>query len=154
MQLKRVLISVIASLSVLSTTANANVSIFSSSNVQNLCSNIQGQWVGNGTVTARVMGVKVRCDYSGDTYITGAENFSADINLRLSSGVCPASESFIMPGTCNPSTGAIALESDDANLVGTMSNDGTQVNFTGTVNIPIGGSTVVGTVERMEMHKV
>jgi len=154
MQLKRVLVSVIASLSLFSATANANVKIFSSSSSQNLCTDIQGQWIGNGTVTARFMGVKIRCDYAGDTYITGAEDFSADIHLHLTSGICPAAEDFIMPGICNGNTGMISLESDEANLSGTLSNDGKQVNFTGTVNIPMGGTTVVGTVERMELHKV
>ncbi|HEX2548972.1 MAG TPA: hypothetical protein VHM20_04025 [Gammaproteobacteria bacterium] len=154
MQLKKILVSAIISLSIFSAVANANIRVFSDSHTENLCANVEGKWIGSGTVTARVMGMKVSCDYAGQSFITGSENFSANIDLQLSSGICPSSENFILPGTCDSATGAITLQSDDANLTGTLSNNGTQANFTGTVNIPIMGKTVVATVERMELHKV
>lgn len=155
MQLKGFLISAIASLSIFSTVANANIIIFSPSfKGEDVCAQVTGPWVGDGTVTARVLGVKIKCEYSGNALISATADphqFSADIDLHLISGVCPASESFIMPGTCDSSTGAINIKNDEANLTGTLTNGGTEAHLTGTVKIPGIGTA---TVERMDLHKV
>lgn len=155
MQLKGFLISAIASLSIFSTVANANILIFSPSfQGGDICSEINGPWVGEGTVTARVLGVKVRCEYNGNALISASvdpHSFSADIDLHLISGVCPSSESFIMPGTCDGSTGAINIQNDDANLTGTLTNNGTEAHLTGTVKIPGIGTA---TVEKLDLRKI
>jgi hypothetical protein len=155
MQFKTVIFSAIASLAIFSSSANANIVIFSPTFTgEDICSKVNGAWVGEGTVTAKVLGVKIKCEYNGNAFITGTADphtFSADINLHLTNGICPPSESFIMPGSCNPATGAINIQSDEANLSGTLSNNGTEAHLTGTVKIPgIGNATV----EKMDLHKV
>jgi hypothetical protein len=135
----------------------AHANIFSSSLNADVCSNVEGPWVGDGTVSAKVFGKTVRCDYKGGAYVSAAadpHSFQLAVDLTLESGLCPPSAKFDVPGNCNGATGLVTIKTADANLEGLLSPDGNYVNLTGTVTLPVMGKDVVGTVERMELHKV
>lgn len=157
MVLKKVVLGVMLNLALFSS-AFADIQVQPSATLSgaDVCASVPGPWTGSGTVTAKVLGVTVRCDYKGnatvyETSTSGA--FTAEVIMNIVSGVCPATQSLTLPGTCNSSTGAIALQSPDADLRGTMAPDGQSATLTGTVNIPIMGKTVKANVERLDLYK-
>lgn len=159
MQFKNLLKSITLSVIVFSSAANANI-MFHSTSLKNedMCANVTGLWLGTATVTAKVMGKSVTCDYSGKAMITATSDpsvFSADINLKNVSGPCDAAgdQSMTLPGTCDAATGVIALQSDEADLTGSLSSDGNSATLSGTVSIPIFGRTVKANVTEMNLHK-
>ena len=155
MQLKKIVVGLALNLALLSTAANADILFNSMSG--DVCSSVPGVWTGTGTVTAKVLGVNVKCQYGGTALVTSTSNpyvFSVDVSLNLISGICPSDEHLVLTGNCDSATGAFALKSSEANLSGKVSEDGNTVeNLTGTVDIKIKGVTVTGHVSDMNLHK-
>jgi hypothetical protein len=151
MKFKNILAMAIASLGLASISANADIIIKSTQGVaQDSCSNVAGVWTGKGTVSYG----KLKCGYSGNAVVTASADptqFIMNVSLDKTSGACPSHEEFVLPAVCKD--GAIVIQNEDANLNGTLSNDGNTADLTGTVNIPIGGSVVTANVDSMHLDK-
>jgi hypothetical protein len=156
MVLKKIALSAMLNLALLSS-AYAGIMIQPSAMLGNdVCANVPGAWTGVGTITAKVVGVTVRCDYKGTATVSDTSSpgvFTADVNMNIVSGICPTNQNFTLPGTCDSTTGVIALQSSDADLKGSMAADGLSATLTGTVSVPIMGKTVKANVESLVLQK-
>jgi len=145
-------------LSCITTSAFADIFVqMPSSHSQDLCASITGNWEGTGTVSSKIARQTIRCEYKGKGEASasfGVQTFTIKTELTRLSGLCPESAEFTVPGTCDSETGKVVLKSDEANLSGVLTNNGTAVNLTGTVNVTVSGVKVKANVERMEIHKV
>lgn len=124
--------------------------------VTDLCATVEGKWAGTGKVSTVIYGNKINCEYEGTAIVSKTSTaYSADVNLKKKSGsLCPASESYTVPGTCDGKTGIIILKDEKTNLIGKLSDNSTKAHFEGTVTIPIKNKELIAVVEDMNLHKV
>lgn len=158
MKMKLLFIGVMSNLIFGATMANADV-VFQTNRVagQDACEGLNGAWAGGGTMTAKVLGVNVKCDYYGNANVTepSMRNYSVDVVFDLQSGsaVCPGRQAYTLPGTCDSETGAIILKTDDVNLWGNLENNATQAKLQGTVKVSIKGRSITGNVNNLVLNK-
>lgn len=158
MKLKKLLIGTVLSLSLVSFAAQADVKFQRHAIAgQDMCAGLTGPWAGGGTMTAKILGVTVKCDYYGNAIVTepSPHNYSVDVVFDLQSGssLCPGQQAYILPGTCDSNTGAITLKTDDVNLWGSINEAGTEASLEGTVRITIKGKSITGTVNQLNLVK-
>jgi hypothetical protein len=118
------------------------------------CSNFEGRWVGAGTIKATVI-FPITCHYKGVADATpvpgSAGTFNVHVELSKSDGLCPDHESIDLPGTCT--NGAIHLQTNKANLHGSVNDAGTEARLEGTVIVNLSGHDVDADVKDMVLHK-
>ena len=158
MKLKKMVVGALFGLSLISFGVNADVRFQKKSvSGQDICEGLTGPWVGGGTMTAKILGVTVKCDYYGDAVVTepSPHNYSVDVVFDLQSGsaLCPGRQTYTLPGTCDSQNGNITLKSDDVNLWGTINESGTQASLEGTVRVTIKGKSIIGTVNQLDLVK-
>jgi hypothetical protein len=157
MKLKQLVLGVALNLALFSIAAHADIIFQSPKAGQNLCDNLSGsRWAGSGTVSTKILGVKITCTYQGTTHITakgGPYAFQVDVDLKKTSGICPTSESVSIPGTCDPVAGVIVLSSSDAQLSGKIQADGKSADLTGKVYMTVMGKSVTADVEKMHLDR-
>ena len=157
MRLRKLLIGVLVN-SCLFSTANADV-LFQMSAVpgQDICENLTGPWAGGGTMTAKVIGINIKCDYYGNATVTkpSTDSYVVDVVFDLQSGsaVCPGQQAYTLPGTCDSQTGAIVLKTNDVQLHGNIDSAGNQATLQGTVKINIMNRSVTGNVNNLVLNK-
>src|SRR5690348_3607846 len=100
MNFKKLFIVTCLNLSLFSVAANANPIFQAESKTgQGYCQNLSGPWSGGGTLTAKVLGVDVRCDYAGRATVVEPSpyNYSVDVVFDLQSGskVCPGRQAYV-----------------------------------------------------------
>ncbi len=139
-----------AGLFLLATEAEANITMQTSS--PTACEHIAGHWVGTGTVSAVII-VKINCKYHGEGEISMIDDHTFNMSMALSkeSGICPDHESFQLRGTCQ--NGSITLKTEDADLVGSLNEQGTAADAHGTVVVRIGDKKVNANVDSMHLEK-
>jgi hypothetical protein len=157
MKLKQVALSIALNLALISTAAHADIIFQSKKTGENICDNLSdSRWSGSGVVSTKILGVKITCTYQGTTHITatgGPYAFQVDVDLKKVSGVCPASESVSIPGTCDPVAGIIMLSSSDAQLTGKLGADGKSADLNGKVYMTVMGKSVTADVEKMHLDR-
>lgn len=155
MQFKTILSGILLNLSFFPL-AHANIYFPGSAGVD-LCANVTGHWEGAGKVSTVIHGTKITCDYSGNALVSKTpEAYSADVTMKKTSGssLCPDSESYSVPGTCNGDTGVLILHDDKTDLKGQLYDNGTKASFTGTVTLPVKDKELIATVEQLDLSKV
>lgn len=102
---------------------------------KNQCSEIAGLWNGTGHVSA-LDGV-VKCDYQGSGIIDGSNEFYANLNLNRTGGssLCPDSKDIQFTGACDNETGEIIINTDEANLTGSIDKSAHIVYLNGNLNM-------------------
>lgn len=116
-----------------------------------ICEQIAGHWEGNGTV--KKLGIKCNYHGVGDMQIIAPGEFSMNISLNKTSGICPAGEQLSFTGTCH--NGVVELKTPDADLSGDLTQRGDQLlvdNMKGQVWLLILGIRTSVDVE-MSIHK-
>ena len=141
-------------LAIISSTALADIQVDLQRGITHTdpCSQIAGNWQGNGDIS---YGYFVQCHYSGTAVVTSSSSsaFTFKAKLKKNSGmVCPAEEDIVLPGTCR--NGVLNLQTTQANLKGAFGSGGKSADLTGTVTVPMDGEMVVVNVDRMHMAKV
>lgn len=131
--------------------AYANIIVKSSRiGAADICSQLPGTWSGSGTVKAGI----ITCKYHGTATITpgsDTKTFNMNVTLERESGICPAQETLQLPGSCD--NGNIKLQTDDANLGGSINSAGTSADLSGTVSFTVLGSRVTADVDDMDLQK-
>lgn len=157
MQLKKIFSGIVISLSLLSTAAHADIFIHSPIESGDVCDNLVGTWVGGGSITAKVLGATIKCEYYGKGVVqqTGDHAYSTNVDFELQSGgnLCPGHQSYTIPGTCDSKTGAITMKSNEADLTGMLENNGTKASLKGTVKIVVKSRTFTANVNSMVLIK-
>jgi hypothetical protein len=157
MKLKQLALGIALNLALISTAVHADIIFQSKKAGENICDNLSdSRWAGSGTVSTKILGVKITCTYQGTTHITakgGPYAFQVDVDLKKDSGVCPASESVSIPGICDPVAGVIVLSSSEAQLSGKLSSDGKAADLTGKVYMSVMGKSVTADVEKMHLDR-
>lgn len=117
-----------------------------------MCNQIEGQWSGQGKVTA--LGGIVQCEYSGTVQVTripASSLYNTHISLHTSDQLCPSTEELDLQASCE--NNIFKLHADKINLSGNVSSDGRTVNIGGTVEIPVMGTIVTAEVSDMHLDK-
>ena len=156
MKFKRAALAVVLNLAFISTATHADIIFKTQKAGENLCDHVAGQWAGSGLVSAKILGMKVSCEYQGAATVNPAStpyNYDVTVNLHKTSGVCPNNETVVISGFCDPVAGRIVLRSSAADLSGMLSADGRSANLTGKASFPVMGQTVTADVERMLLNK-
>ena len=135
--------------------AFADISVMSFSKAAGQsCSNFAGRWVGGGTVKATVI-LPITCHYNGvadATTVPGSPNsFNVHVDLTKRDGWCPDHETIDLPGTCV--NGVVNLQTNKANLHGTVNDAGNEVRLEGSVKVNLSGQDVNADVSDMVLHK-
>jgi hypothetical protein len=124
---------------------------FKAANGLDICSNLAGNWNGEGTVSASI----VTCHYSGTAVVSPTldpRSYTIDMDLTRDSGaICPDHKVMQMQGNCE--NNQLSIETDDANLQGSVNETGTAANMTGYVYFDALGTRVKVNVEEMSLHK-
>lgn len=153
--MKKIISGFFMSLLFVSITGQAG--IFTHFTHEDHCANLSGIWKGYGLISAKVGRFPVKCEYTGTAIVTetGDHTYNTSVDLALKSGdnVCPKDESYIIPGTCNGSTGSIKLKSNDVDLMGKVENKGTKALLKGTVTISVRNQTLTANVDEMVLLK-
>jgi hypothetical protein len=151
MTFKNTIMIAAAHLVLISSAANADIIVpYPQSGQQDYCSTTPGHWAGSGEVSKG----SLKCYYTGDAVVSATADstqFIMDISMQKSSGskLCPEKESFTLPATCINNT--IIIKNEDADLTGTLSNNGNNADFyNGTIIIPELGPL---NVDYMHLHK-
>src|SRR3990167_4676606 len=134
----------------------ANVVVFSAiPSLTDSCQYVIGPWEGTGLVSGSFIGIPFTCRYHSEGQISGAvdsEQVSTEIHLQKEAGMfCPEHETVSLSGTCHQ--GVITLQAKDADLHGTLSEDGQSAEMAGTVGIDAMGQHIVTNVHDMHLHK-
>jgi len=158
MRLKKFLVSVVLNLSLLSTVANADIFLHSDRLAgEDMCAGLAGLWKGNGSVSAKVLGINIKCEYYGNATVreTGLHTYSTDVLFELQSGsnLCPGKEAYTLPGTCDSNTGQITMKSNEADLTGHLENNGKQASLKGTVKIKVKNQTITANANSVVLTK-
>ncbi|MBV9576915.1 MAG: hypothetical protein JO149_09855 [Gammaproteobacteria bacterium] len=126
---KGILLSFVTALFLLSSSAQANVSIDLGS--ADACSNIIGSWAGTATLSNPV----INCQYNGTGNIGSVDengNFGLDIHANKISGIfCPNTYADHLAGVCKD--GNVSINTGHGDLRGTFS--GATGNANGTLSI-------------------
>jgi hypothetical protein len=131
----------------------ANITVMSGIAGADACDGLAGNWAGSGTVTASIL----TCNYSGKAVVTQTitnekTNYSVAVDLTLDSGpLCPATESITLPGYCE--SNGIVLQTDDANLTGSVDSTGTAADLKGYVYVTIGGTRIKADITKLHLDK-
>jgi len=108
---------------------------------RDLCDQAVGTWNGTGTVKAH----SLRCEYTGSVVVTPGtqNNFTAAVSLTLVSGLCPATVTETLPGSCRYNK--FMLRTDNLYLMGTLKGRrGDKAEANGIISLNIGGAAFLG----------
>lgn len=147
MKIKALTLAAVASLGILSTSANAGMMFYSAD--PQICQKITGTWNGGGDVSAWPA---LKCSYQGTATVTdlqGNGDFNTHFKLHKTSskndlGQCPENPEFDMKGNCN--NGTILFKTDLARINGEMNSEGTRVDN-------IKGNISFATIDNMTLTK-
>jgi hypothetical protein len=124
---------------------------FKAANGADICQNLAGKWNGEGTVSASV----VTCHYSGTAVVSPTldpRSYTIDMDLNRDEGmICPDHKVIQMQGSCE--NNQLSIDTDDANLQGSVDESGTSASMTGFVYFDALGSRIKVNVEEMSLHK-
>jgi hypothetical protein len=153
MKLKQ--LTVLMGVALLTQSAFADISVMSFSKAfGQSCSNFAGRWIGSGTIKATVI-FPITCHYKGvadATPVAGNPNaYNVHVELSKSDGLCPDHETIELPGSCT--NGAIHLQTDKANLHGSVNDAGTEARLEGSVKVSLSGHDIDADVSDMVLHK-
>jgi hypothetical protein len=148
MKIRQLLVLIGISLITGTALADIQVQSFTLSN----CDNFTGKWSGSGTVKATVI-FPIVCQYNGVATVTptNSNNYNVHVDLKKTAGICPDSEILDLPGSCH--NGDIHLQTDKANLHGSMNAAGTEAALAGTVQFSIGGTNITADITDMNLKK-
>ena len=156
MKFKHAALAIALNLAFISTATHANIFFQSQPSAANICDRVAGSWAGSGLVSAKILGIKVSCEYQGTAMVNSRSapyNYDVTVSLHKTSGICPDNETVTIGGFCDPVAGRIVLSSDAADLSGLLTADGRSANLTGKVKFAVMGQTVTADVERMLLKK-
>jgi hypothetical protein len=153
MKLKQLV--VLAGMTILTQSAFADIAVQSSSKAfGQSCSSFAGRWVGAGTIKATVI-FPITCRYNGvadASIVPGTPNgIAVHVELSKSDGICPDHETIDLPGTCV--NGAIHLQTNKANLHGSVNDAGDEARLEGSVTVELAGKDIDADVRDMVLHK-
>jgi hypothetical protein len=145
----------LAGMTIFTQAALADIAVQSSSKaLGQSCGSFAGRWVGSGTIKATVI-FPITCRYNGvadASVVPGSPNaFNVHVELSKSDGVCPDHETIDLPGTCV--NGAIHLQTNKANLHGSVNDAGNEARLEGSVVVELAGKDIDADVRDMVLHK-
>ncbi len=151
MKMRKLIILLACSAAMQTSYANISVRPFAKTNTD-FCNTLTGAWKGGGDVDAGY----VSCNYQGTAivvpgYRTTPLSISMDMYLKSGPELCPPHATMEFPATCN--NNALTVDTDNADMSGSVDSTGTTVNMAGTVFVDVGGRRVEAEIKNVHLVK-
>jgi hypothetical protein len=152
MKIKKLLILLGCTLAMQTSYANLTVHPFTKLSTD-FCKSLTGEWKGGGDVIASY----ITCTYEGTSIVvpgyalTTPLNISMDMYLKDGPEVCPPHATLDLPATCD--NNALTVNTDNADMSGSVDSTGTVVNMQGTVFFDVGGRRVEADIKNVHLVK-
>jgi hypothetical protein len=152
MKIKKWIILLSCALAAQSGYANISVRPFANSHTD-FCKSLTGAWNGGGDVEAGY----VSCTYQGSAIVvpgySASTPLSISLDMYLKDGpeLCPEHETLELPATCD--NNALTVDSDNADMSGSVDSTGKTVNMQGTVFVDVGGRRVEAEIKNVRLVK-
>lgn len=133
----------------------ADITVTGTKGMTSTCQDLVGRWLGSGDLSATII-TPITCHYRGtanmyDLKSNGAFRVELSLHKESGSDLCSANEFLALGGMCT--NNAITLKQPNAELQGSLSEEGRSMSLAGKIKLNIFGNPVYADIKNVNLKK-